>query len=76
MAQIVVDSTVMRDKAKTLAESANNFNRLYTEMDAVVNKVNSRMKGSTIEDAVNEFKSMKQRFDTMYDDVNKFSNHS
>ena len=44
MAQVVVDSQVMRDKAKTLETEANNIQRLYNEMLQEVNTTAGKMK--------------------------------
>ena len=49
MAQVVVDSQVMRDKAKTLENASSTIQRLYTEMLQEVTATASKMKGTTIE---------------------------
>lgn len=73
MAQIVVDSSVMRDKAKTLQTAATTINSLFAEMDSEVTSVGNKMKGTTIETEVRQFKSMKSKFDSIYADINKYS---
>ena len=49
MAQVVVDSSVMRDKAKTLENAAVTIQSLYAEMLQEVTTTANKMKGTTIE---------------------------
>ena len=49
MAQVIVDSSVMRDKAKTLENAAVTIQSLYTEMLQEVTTTANKMKGTTIE---------------------------
>lgn len=49
MAQVVVDSSVMRDKAKTLENAAVNIQSLYAEMLQEVTTTANKMKGTTID---------------------------
>ena len=72
MPQVVVDSSVMRDKSKTIQTAATTINRLYAEMDTEINKINTRMRGTTIETAVRQFQSMKPKFDSIYTDINRY----
>ena len=55
MAQVVVDSRVMRDKAKTLENSAGMIQSLYAEMLQEVTATANRMKGTTIETEQKQF---------------------
>ena len=73
MPQVVVDSGVMRDKAKTILTAATKINSLYAEMDTEITTVGGRMKGTTIDTAVRQFKSMKPKFDSIYADLNKYN---
>jgi len=72
MPQVVVDSSVMRDKAKTIQTAATKINSLYAEMDTEITGINAKMKGTTIETAVKQFKSMKPKFDSIYTDINRY----
>lgn len=72
MAQIVVDSVVMRDKAKVIEKAANNIQRLYTEMLQEVNATASKMKGVTIETQKKQFASMQSRFETFAKDIKAY----
>jgi len=49
MAQVVVDSRVMRDKARTIENAAVTIQTLYTEMLQEVTATTNRMKGEAIE---------------------------
>jgi len=72
MAQVMVDSKVMRDKAKILNTDAQKIDTLYSEMLNEVSKINNKMKGSTIESAYQQFKSMQTRFQTIVTDIKSF----
>ena len=73
MPQVVVDSGVMRDKAKTIQTAATAINRLYGEMDTEITGIANKMKGKTVDMAVKQFKTMKPKFDSIYQDINKYS---
>lgn len=47
MAQIVVDSNVMRDKARTIKDNAETIKTSYTDMLTELRNVTSRMKSGT-----------------------------
>ena len=49
MAQVVVDSRVMRDKARTIENAAVTIQTLYAEMLQEVTATTNRMKGEAIE---------------------------
>ncbi len=65
MAQVVVDSSVMRDKAKTLENAAVNIQSLYAEMLQEVTTTANKMKGTTIDTQKKQFASMQSSFDTI-----------
>lgn len=73
MAQVVVDSQVMRDKAKTLETEANNIQRLYNEMLQEVNTTAGKMKGTTIETQKKQFAGMQSTFETIVKDMKAYS---
>ncbi len=59
MAKVVVDSSVMRDKAKTLENAAVNIQTLYAEMLQEVTTTANKMKGTTIETERNSLRICK-----------------
>ena len=69
MAQVVVDSSVMRDKAKTLENAAVNIQSLYAEMLQEVTTTANKMKGTTIDTQKKQFASMQSSFDTIVKDM-------
>lgn len=73
MAQVVVDSQVMRDKAKTIENASNSIQRLYTEMLQEVTITASKMKGTTIETQKKQFAGMQSTFDTIAKDIKAYS---
>lgn len=73
MAQIVVDSAVMRDKAKVIETASNNIQKLYTEMLQEVNTTAGKMKGTTIETQKKQFASMQSRFEAFAKDIKSYS---
>lgn len=73
MAQVVVDSNVMRDKAKTLENSATTIQSLYAEMLQEVTNTANKMKGTTIETEKKQFASMQGAFDTFVKDMKAYS---
>ena len=73
MAQVVVDSSVMRDKAKTLENAAGNIQALYAEMLQEVTTTANKMKGTTIDTQKKQFASMQSSFDTIVKDIKAYS---
>ena len=73
MAQVVVDSRVMRDKAKTLENAAVTIQSLYSEMLREVTTTANRMNGTTIETEKKQFASMQKSFDTIVKDIKAYS---
>lgn len=73
MAQVVVDSSVMRDKAKTLENAAVTIQSLYAEMLQEVTTTANKMKGTTIETEKKQFASMQNTFDTIVKDMKAYS---
>lgn len=72
MAQVVVDSAVMRDKAKTIETASSTIQKLYTEMLQEVNTTAGKMKGTTIETQKKQFASMQSRFEIFAKDVKAY----
>lgn len=72
MAQIVVDSTVMRDKAQTITTEATTIQSRYEEMLQEVNSMASKMRGTTIETAQKQFAGMQNVFQTIVEDMKKY----
>ncbi len=72
MAQVVVDSSVMRDKAKTLDKASVNIQSLYAEMLQEVTTTANKMKGTTIETEKKQFASMQNTFDTIVKDIKAY----
>lgn len=72
MAQVVVDSSVMRDKAKMIENAATSIQKLYQEMLQEVNSTASKMKGTTIETQQKQFASMQKNFDTFVTDIKAY----
>lgn len=73
MAQIVVDSSVMRDKAKTIDDAAKKIQTLYADMLKEVNTTASSMKGTTIETEKKQFANMQSVFDKFVTDIKAYS---
>lgn len=73
MAQVVVDSSVMRDKAKTLENAAVSIQSLYAEMLQEVTTTANKMKGTTIDTQKKQFASMQSSFDTIVKDIKAYS---
>lgn len=73
MAKVVVDSSVMRDKAKTLENVAVNIQTLYAEMLQEVTTTANKMKGTTIETEKKQFANMQNTFDTIVKDMKAYS---
>ena len=72
MPQVVVDSSVMRDKAKTLETAATTISTLFNEMLQEVNATAGKMKGTTIETEKKQFESMKPTFETISNDMKAY----
>ena len=73
MAQVIVDSSVMRDKAKTLENAAVTIQSLYTEMLQEVTTTANKMKGTTIETEKKQFAGIQRTFDTFVKDMKAYS---
>ena len=73
MAQVVVDSSVMRDKAKTLENAAVTIQSLSAEMLKEVTTTANKMKGTTIDTEKKQFESMQTNFDTFVKDIKEYS---
>lgn len=73
MAQVVVDSNVMYDKAKTLENASVIIQSLYAEMLQEVTTTSNKMKGTTVETAKKQFASMQTSFDTIVKDIKAYS---
>lgn len=73
MAQVVVDSNVMRDKAKTLENASVTIQTLYSEMLRDVTTTANKMKGTTIETQKKQFAGMQTTFDTIVKDIKAYS---
>ena len=69
MAQVVVDSSVMRDKAKTLENAARTIQSLYAEMLMEVTVTANKMKGKTIETEKKQFANMQNTFDVIVERI-------
>ena len=73
MAQVVVDSNVMRTKAEAIKGAADKIQTLYTTMLNEVNTTAGKMKGTTIETEQKQFASMKASFETFVADIKNYS---
>lgn len=73
MAQVVVDSSVMRDKAKTLENAAVTIQSKYAEMLQEVTTTANKMKGTTIETEKKQFAGMQSIFDAIVKDIKAYS---
>lgn len=73
MAQVVVDSSVMRDKAKTLENASVTIQSLYADMLQEVTATANKMKGTTIETQKEKFAGMQTAFDTIAKDIKAYS---
>jgi len=72
MAQVVVDSGALRDKAKTLENAAVTIQKLYAEMLQEVTTTANRMKGTTIETQKKQFASMQPKFESIVKDIQSY----
>lgn len=72
MAQIVVDSSVMRDKARTIKDNAETIKTSYTDMLTELRNVTSRMKSGTLDTMRDKFAGMQSTFDTFVTDMNAY----
>ena len=68
MAQIVVDSNVMRDKARTIKDNAETIKTSYTDMLTELRNVTSRMKSGTLD----KFAGMQSAFETFATDMTAY----
>lgn len=72
MAQVVVDSSVMREKAKAIENASTTIQKLYTEMLQEVNTTAGKMKGTTIDTQKKQFASMQSRFEKFSTDIKAY----
>ena len=72
MAQIVVDSSVMRDKAKTIKDTAETIKTSYTDMLTELRNVTSRMKSGTLDTMRDKFAGMQSAFETFATDMTAY----
>jgi WXG100 family type VII secretion target len=73
MAQVVVDSGVMRDKAKTIENASVSIQKLYADMLQEVTTTANKMKGTTIETEKKQFAGMQNKFDSIVKDIKAYS---
>ena len=74
MAQVVVDSQVIRDKAEVIKQAAKNMLDIYNEMLQEVQTTAGKMKGTTIETQRQKFEGMKANFETFTTDIEAYAN--
>ena len=74
MAQVVVDSQVIRDKAEVIKQAAKNMLDKYNEMLQEVQTTAGNMKGTTIETQRQKFEGMKANFETFTTDIEAYAN--
>lgn len=72
MAQVVVDSQVLRDKATIIEKAATNILEKYNEMLQEVQSTAGKMKGTTIDTQKQKFESMQSIFETFKTDMQTF----
>ncbi len=72
MAQVVIDSSVMRDKAKILENASVTIQALYSEMLQEVTTTANKMKGRAIETQKQKFAGMQPTFDTIVQDIKAY----
>lgn len=73
MANIIVNSAVMRDKATTIEKAAIKIQTTYEEMLKEVNTTASKMKGTTIDTQRKQFASMQSAFDVFSKDIKAYA---
>lgn len=73
MAQVLVDSQVMRDKSATLQQAATKIYNLYEEMLNEVVKMAQQMEGTTITTSRAQFEKMKNSFTEFQTDMNEYA---
>lgn len=73
MAEVVVDSVVMREKANRIKNDAERIRTLYDEMRREVETMASKMSGTAIETARDRFVGMQQAFETFSQDIKSYS---
>lgn len=69
MATIKVNSTVMRDKARSFKTVANSIKTFTTEMTAEVESLRSAWEGESAETTVTKFKGLADDFDEIYSTI-------
>lgn len=73
MAQVVVDSQIMRDKAQTIMKASQNMLDRYNEMLREVQTTAGKMKGTTIDTQREKFEGMKASFETFSQDIKAYA---
>ena len=73
MAQIMVDSRVMRDKAQTLETAAKSISTIYSDMLQEVTTTANKMKRDTIETQKKQFAGMQPVFETIAKDMQAYA---
>lgn len=73
MAQVIVDSQVMRDKAQAIKTAGDNILNLFNDMLTEVNNTAGSMKGTTIETEKKQFAGMQTIFETFKADMANYS---
>lgn len=73
MANVVVDSSVMREKASTLEKASKTILELYNDMLNEVTATAGKMKGTTIETQKKQFAGMQGTFETISNDMKAYS---
>lgn len=72
MAQVVVNTAVMRDKANTIGNAADTIQSLFDQMLNEVTTTANSMEGNTIEAQKESFKSMKPTFERIVEDMKNY----
>ena len=73
MAQVVVDSQVLRDKATIIEKAATNILEKYNEMLQEVQSTAGKMKGTTIDTQKQKFESMQSILETFKTDMQTYA---
>ena len=74
MAQVVVDSQVIRDKAEVIKQAAKNMLDKYNEMLQEVQTTAGILKGTTIDSQRHKFDGMIAYFETFTTDIEAYAN--
>lgn len=73
MAQVVVDSQIMRDKAQTIMRASQNMLDRYNDMLREVQTTAGKMKGTTIDTQRERFEGMRASFETFSKDIKDYA---